>query len=361
MGTLALANSSDFPPIQTVFLILMENHDWASIKGSPSAPYINSLLPLASCCENYQQLPGINPSLPNYLWLEAGTNFGILDDNDPSVDHQGTTNHLATLLDNAGISWKAYEEDISGTNVPLQNYFAYAVRHDPFVYFDDVTGTNDPNYFYGIAHLRPFTELAGDLASNNVARYNFITPNVCHDMHDACGPINDAILQGDYWLSNNLPVILNSRAYRDGGAIFITWDESESAGTPPMGMIILSPFAKAGGYFNTNYYTHSSTLRTMQEIFGVRPLLGDAINAANLGDLFLSQYQIAAFSATPGGGVRFTVIGVTAGKTNVVQISTDLVNWSGISTNVPATNFFRYTNSAPLNAGRNFYRVAQMP
>ena len=50
-------------------------------------------------------------------------------------------------------------------------------------------------------------------------------------------------------------------------------------------MIVLSPQAK-GGVRNTIAYTHSSTLRTMQEIFGVAPLLGDAANATDLADLF---------------------------------------------------------------------------
>src|SRR5256885_3620186 len=39
----------------------------------------------------------LHPSLPNYLWLEAGTNFGILDDNDPSSNHQSSTSHLVNL------------------------------------------------------------------------------------------------------------------------------------------------------------------------------------------------------------------------------------------------------------------------
>src|SRR5438270_11702053 len=66
---------------RTVFLIMMENHNWAQIKGSPSAPYINSvLLPMASHAEQYYTPPRLHPSEPNYLWLEAGTNFGILND-----------------------------------------------------------------------------------------------------------------------------------------------------------------------------------------------------------------------------------------------------------------------------------------
>jgi hypothetical protein len=76
-----------------------------------------------------------------------------------------------------------------------------------------------------------------------------------------------------------------SAAYKNGGAIFITWDESEGAEVP-IGMIVLSPHAKGGGYSNAIHYTHSSTLRTMQEIFGVKPFLGDAANATDLSDLF---------------------------------------------------------------------------
>src|SRR5262249_13952825 len=64
-------------PIRTVFLILMENQNWSSIKGNRSARYINhKLLPIASHAEQYYNPPGIHPSEPNYLWLVAGTNFG---------------------------------------------------------------------------------------------------------------------------------------------------------------------------------------------------------------------------------------------------------------------------------------------
>jgi hypothetical protein len=275
---------SSSPNIQTVFIILMENHNWSQIKGSRYAPYINkTLLPIASHAEQYFNPPGIHPSLPNYLWLEAGTNFGILDDNPPSLDHQSTTSHLVTLLNNARISWKAYEENISGTACPLTDSGLYAVRHDPFVYFDDVTNTLNPNSANCIAHVRPYTELASDLAANTVARYNFITPNVCDDMHDKCK--GNAIEHGDTWLSNNVPAILSSAAYQTG-VLFITWDEA-ATGDGPIGMIVLSPFAKGHGYQNSIHYTHGSTLRTMQEIFGVTPLLGDAANEMDLSDLFL--------------------------------------------------------------------------
>src|SRR3977135_829630 len=70
--------------IKTVFIIVMENKNWAQITGSASAPYIkNTLLPMASHAELYFNPPLVHPSLPNYLWLEAGGNFGIFHDDPP--------------------------------------------------------------------------------------------------------------------------------------------------------------------------------------------------------------------------------------------------------------------------------------
>ena len=274
------------PHIKTVWIILMENHNWSQIKGSSSAPYINNtLLPMASHAEQYFNPPNNHPSLPNYLWLEAGTNFGITNDSNPSVNHQSTTNHLVTLLQNKAISWKTYQEGISGTTCPLTSSGKYAPKHNPFVYFNDVTNTNNVNSAECINHVRPFTEFASDLANNNVSQYNFITPNLCNDMHDSCSPTNNPIKQGDNWLSQNIPLILNSAAYKNGGAIFITWDEGEG-GDGPIGMIVLSPFAKGAGFNNTIHYTHGSTLRTFQEIFGVTPLIRDAANQTDLSNLF---------------------------------------------------------------------------
>lgn len=263
-----------------MFVILMENQNWSTIRASRAAPYINrTLLPQASFATRYFNPPGIHPSLPNYLWLEAGNAYGIADDDDPSHHYLRTRLHLTTLLAEKGISWKAYQEDIPSGRCPLNWVSGYAPKHDPFVYFDDVTDGLSPQSATCIAHVRPYAELASDLKSGNVARYNFITPNLCNDMHD-CG-----IGAGDRWLSRNLPAILGSAAFQNGGALFITWDEA-TAGDGPIGLIAVSPFAKGHGYSNAIPYTHGSLLRTVEEIFAVTPLLGDAAKQQDLSDLF---------------------------------------------------------------------------
>src|SRR5437763_5934158 len=202
------AAGSPLGGLRTVFVIVLENHNWADFKGSPAAPYLNgTLLPAGAHAEQYYNPPSLHPSLPNYLWLEAGDNFGVADDGWPSANHQATTAHLVAQLQAAGIPWKTYQEDIAGTACPLASSGLYAVKHNPFVYFDDVTNTNNASSANCIAHVRPYGELATDLSSGAVARYNFLTPNLCDDGHDSCAPLNDPVAQTDRWLQAHVPPI----------------------------------------------------------------------------------------------------------------------------------------------------------
>lgn len=281
--------------IKTVFVIMMENHSWSTVSGSKSAPYIKSLIPLGGHAEAYSTPKGNHPSELNYIWLEAGGSLGIKDDNPPSSNHQSTKDHLVTQLETAGVTWKAYAEGIDGAACPLTDTstnLAYSPKHTPMVFFDDVTETNKTSAKRCIDHVRPYSELATDLAGTT-AQYNFITPDLCDDMHGQfvgkCNAASDAIKLGDTWLSSNVPAILASKAYKDNGALFIIWDEGDENGLQPasdgpMGMIVLSPLAKVN-YASSTVLTHSSTLRTVEEIFSV-PLLRDAKNATDLSEFF---------------------------------------------------------------------------
>ena len=150
------------------------------------------------------------------------------------------------------------------------------------------------------------------MADNRVADYNWITPDQYNDQHSGltggfAGLTGDAaqIKAGDNAISRLVPMIMASRAYKEGGVIVLWWDESESDGEPgdngddfnhTIGEIVISPLAHENEnglpYASSIPYTHSSDLRTMQEIFHVRatggssPYLGDAVNASDLSDLF---------------------------------------------------------------------------
>src|SRR5205807_1836500 len=121
------------PPPNTAQPTIQTNHTGQTTTCSATATYTNNTLhAIHAHAAQYFNPPGIHPSLPNYLWLEAGTNFGISADDSPSAGHQSTTMHLATLLKNANITWKAYQEDINGSSCPLSNVSGYATKHNPF-------------------------------------------------------------------------------------------------------------------------------------------------------------------------------------------------------------------------------------
>ena len=334
---------------------MMENHDWSTINDSSFCPYINNtLLPIASSTTQYSTPPGNHPSEPNYLWLITGTNFGIHDDNPPAVNHQSSTRTLFHQLDAAGISWKCYAEDVTGASCPDADSGQYGVRHNPFVFFDSVRGSLS----YCTNHIRPYPELAGDLVNNTVPRFNFIVPNVTNDMHDLTPGSPSTRVQGDNWLASKVPKILNSQAYTNGGALFITFDEGSGEGDGPIGMIVLSARAKGAGYNNNIPYTHSSTLRTWQ-IFHLAPYLADAAYATSLADLFKTIRLTSAKHAA--GNMELVFTNLVVGKTNLIQVSAMLASnsWQTVKTNVASSTGFQYAE--PATNKNRFYRIIELP
>ena len=281
---------------------MFETYGWSDIYQSGNAPYLNQVIARSDASyatQYFKPAPTGGLSEPQYIWLEAGDwtlplgsgTVTFSTDNDPSPSNStDTTSHLVTLLKNAGVPWKGYFEGITGSGCPTSDVNNYAVRHNAWMFFQDVTN----NTAYCQAHNRPYSELASDLTAGTVSGYNLVIPNTCNDMHDSCSPLNNPVLQGDTWLSNNLPTILNSNAYKNGGLVIIT-DDNDDNNSPnggngaPLPMIILSPDAKGGGYNNSIFYNHSSALRTVEEIFGVSPLLRNAATATDLSDLFKSS------------------------------------------------------------------------
>ncbi len=272
--------------INHVFVILEENHDWQTIYNNPVAPFINkTLLTQGAYASNYHNIPTsmgeLHPSELNYIFLEAGMvtfpDYTFTTDNDPGAKNStSSVSHFVTLLEKNGYTWKSYQEGISGNDCPIVTDNTYAPKHNPFLYFQNVSG-NPPSAtnIYCKEHIRPIAELEQDIKTGNLPNYVFITPNLEHDMH------NGTIAQADTWLSQIVPTITNSSTFRKDGALFITWDEGteenssdkQTGGNNPIGMIMLSPFIKKG-YTNTIEYSHASFLKTIEEIFHINPLLG---------------------------------------------------------------------------------------
>jgi len=266
----------------TVFTIVMENHSYDDIIGAPEAPYINALANQNAVAAGYHD-PFIHPSKPNYIWMAAGQNFGILDNRDPGPGGIINSNaHLADQIELAGLTWKTYQESM-GAPCGLRSHGAYAVKHDPFAYFADINGWDGTQFQPSRRcdeHIVDYGDFASDLAAGTLPNYVFITPNLNDDMHDG------TVAAGDLWLSREVPGILDSDAYQRGGALFLFWDEGSNQGDEPP-FIAISPNARHG-FVSATAYDTSSYLATVQGMLGLEslPCSPESDAVATMDDLF---------------------------------------------------------------------------
>ncbi len=266
----------------SVFTLVIENKSRAQLLEGTQAPYLKKLAEDNAVSNGYTDTM-VHPSEPNYIWMVSGQNFGILDNGSPADHHIASSSHLVDQLERAGKTWKAYQESM-GEPCRLTDNGLYAVKHNPFVFFDDVVGWqgNQPlRQQRCIDHVVDYSQLDADLAAGNVADYVFITPDLMSDMHDGSIP------HGDAWLAREVPKILASDAWKNGGVLIITADEGEGQGDDPP-FVLISPLGKKH-YVSDVAYDTSSFLKTVQAIMGVEPLPCGGDNAGaveTMSDLF---------------------------------------------------------------------------
>lgn len=269
------------PHVQHVWVIVLENQDYASTFGDPSAdPYLAQTLPAQGALLQDYYATG-HESNDNYLSLVSGqppnaetqSDCQLFSDFAGGVELPGgveagegcvypaNVQNIGTQLSATGRKWKAYEQDMG--NDPNRETAAcghpalnaadetqkaeagdgYATRHDPFVYFhsviDDqaycdehVVALGAPDGTMPAAALKHETGLASDLGKpGRTPRFSFITPNLCEDGHDfPC--VNQeggasALADIDRFLETWVPKITSSPTFQKNGLLEITFDESE--------------------------------------------------------------------------------------------------------------------------------------
>jgi hypothetical protein len=85
------------PPLNHVWVIMMENHGYSQVLNNPAAPFTTQYAQSANLATNYFAVA--HPSLTNYLEVNGGSNFGVLDDNSPAW-HSTCAPNLATGITN---------------------------------------------------------------------------------------------------------------------------------------------------------------------------------------------------------------------------------------------------------------------
>lgn len=330
-GTMDL-HTGTLPPIRHVFLIVLENKSYDAIFGPGSpAPYLARTLPGRGVL--LTQYYGIGHwSLDNYIALVSGQAPNPATQGDcpvpaefepssPALDAHGQAlgvgcvypamvKTLPDQLEQAGLTWKGYMEDLDrepmrddpetctvgriGKVDPTERATAgdqYAAKHDPFVYFHTILD----HPIRCAAHIVKLSEMSIDLGRiATTPNYSFITPNLCHDGHDAhCADGETGGLTAiNSFLKKWVPVITRSPAFRKDGLLIITFDESDgqasdaydaccdemklstnpnqSGFTGPgggrIGAVLISPYIRPGTV-STVPYNHYSLLRSVEDIF----------------------------------------------------------------------------------------------
>jgi hypothetical protein len=332
-GALAASAQAAGPPqIKHLFVIVMENENAEDTYGAnPPAPYLGETMRgEGAFLPNYYGIG--HQSLDNYLALISGQPPNLATQSDCLIytDFLAVTTEasgvavgqgcvyptsvqtIANQLETSGHTWRSYNQGMAAgaalgeattcrhptINTYDQTQMAsktnqYAARHDPFVYFHAITDYETCN-----RNVVDLTQLPQDLRSLSTSpEYAFITPDLCYDGHDAtCA---DETSPGGFaginaFLEEWVPKIKASAAYKDHGAIMVTFDESETGaesccnelsgpntfnngGPQPgngggrVGAVIESPCIEPGTVTQMPY-NHFSALRWMEDNWGLAHL-----------------------------------------------------------------------------------------
>jgi phosphatidylinositol-3-phosphatase len=241
---------SGVPRIAHVTVIVMENRNDELVVGNKNAPYFNKqLVPQGVLMTDAHAVA--HPSQPNYLALFSGSTHGVRSDRCPVLFDAP---NIATELNGAGLTFTGFAE-----SMPHDGYHGcwtalYARKHVPWVDFTTVPASLN----------RVYRGLPAQVPS-----LMWITPNMCHDMHDC------PTLVGDRWLQKNLPPLIAWNAKNDG-LLILTWDEAEPDrdGTNHIPTVLVGPMLRAGTT-SAQRIDHYATLRTIEAALGLGCLQQD--------------------------------------------------------------------------------------
>ena len=261
-----------------IYTIIFENEAASDVIKAPNFFY--QLSQQYGTANAY--ISSTHPSLPNYIVMTSGSTNGIGNDNDPSdpKNQIAGTDNIADQLEGAGIEWRAYGESM-GTPCRMDSDTIYSAHHMPFLYYSSLS-TNAARCNERVVDFDQ--NFATDLAANKY-RYVWITPNMCNDAHDC--PIDTAA----QWLQNVVTQIQASPGYKNGGAIFVTFDEGAVrvlGAAADLPTIVVSPQLVSPGFHSNTTFGHPGYLATIEDILGL-PRLATTRDAVPMDEFFLKK------------------------------------------------------------------------
>ena len=274
--------TGQIPVVSHVFVLVEENHAYASVIGNSAMPYTNQLANHNALATQYYA--NRHNSLPNYFMLTVGD---LVTTNDLFTGVVSSDN-VVRALTGAGKSWKIYAEGLPSIGYLGGSVLPYAKDHNPFAYISDVINSGQQS-----ANVVPFTELARDLQNNALPDYAMIVPSAENDGHDCPGEVSictdtQKLSNIDQWIQTNLQPLLNSSVMQSSVLIY-TWDESDitdlTNGGGHVATILVSPKVRSG-FQSTTMYQHQSTLKLTMQLLGVTDFPGAAASATDMTEFF---------------------------------------------------------------------------
>ena len=167
------------------------------------------------------------------------------------------------------------------------DYFAYAQKHNPFIYFDPIR--------LDAARCKrsivPLSQLDADIAAGTLPNFIYIMPNLCNSAHDTFNPTCN-LGTANHWLEGTMQKLLRAlqpQAVAEPYLIVVTWDEGQTnqscCGLPAsaggrVATLLVSPLARSD-FQDAIEYTHYSLLKTIETGWGLA-LLGHAADTGNV-------------------------------------------------------------------------------
>src|SRR5256886_1904162 len=283
------ATVSSSAPFQYIVTILMENNGLCDVTpslvsgcGSASNParYITSLAQSYGFNTHYTGVG--HPSEPNYVALLGGSTFGYTSDG--YCCFQLNSPNLVDRLEAAGLSWKAFAEDSSGSGtcgfMPPRSG-----DHYPFIDFSDMkTSARCANMLTTTSPLDP--EFLAAINGVTLPNYVWLTPNDSDNMHSS------SITIGDSYLAALVPLILSSRMFTtQNAALFIVFDEGNDfcpTGNSKSDCVVAEwagPAVKKA-YSSTTSYNHYSYLSTLEANWNLASLTANDASAPPMTEFF---------------------------------------------------------------------------
>jgi phosphatidylinositol-3-phosphatase len=270
------------PAADHVFLILLENHEFNQVIGSPFMPYLNSLAGQHALAKNY--FANTHPSIGNYFMLTTGN----IETNNDAFTGTVSSDSIPRAFASAGKTWKSYMESLPSVGYTGGDVYPYFKHHNPFAYMTDVLNSTAET-----ANIVPFTQLASDLNAGSLPNFAFIAPNAEDDAHDCPGGgsvclDSDKLAAADNWLKANIDPLIKSPALANS-VFIIVFDESLDVdlvnGGGRVAMVMAGSHVKSA-FQSPTFYQHQSTLRLVMDLLRVSDHPGNSATASTMQEFF---------------------------------------------------------------------------